>query len=179
MTGKELGQLCSVLSAMPPNGWTQGHAEFYGMVLGRMDYGQVTAALSRMMTKTTFRPQPAEILAEMASMSGANPDDVYQRLVQLRAKYGEEGHRVAHPGGGCHYEPGEPGELTDVEAATVRRLGGWLNWCRSNSPDGVERRQCGDAARSVLSEHIADAVVGPARPALSGRILKQIDGGDE
>lgn len=176
MTDREFGKICAALKEMPPRTWSEGAADLYGMVLGRLDYAPVRDAIARLICKATFRPVPAEILAEMAHATGHDPDAMYGRLAELRDMHGEMAwHEEGTPAGIRVLGP--PNDLTPAEAEVIHRLGGWLAWCRSVDPTAVERAQVRKIAETVVSSGIARAAIGPARqerPAIGAGLLKQI-----
>lgn len=173
MNADELGRICAVLKAMPPRTWSHGETELYAMALGRCDYLPVRDAVLRLVATQTFRPSPADILKAAATPSDCDaPEAVYGRLSALRAKHGEYAHH--EPGDPPSvYRMGPPDNLSALEAQVLHNMGGWLEWCRSDDPAGVERAQVMRIAQAVTERQVNDCAAALAMVgALPVKVIK-------
>ena len=134
----------------PP--WNEGLMEMYKIGLRNIPNDAVSILCEAVIDRCKFRPTVHEIVDLWRDIS--NPVDpsaahnLVAEILALRDKYGE--YVVPDPHFPMIRDAGEPTWTDPLKRQIVATFGGWVAFCRDDSPSGVLRGQLLKVAAAVL-----------------------------
>lgn len=135
--------------------WDKGAARFYLAMLEEIPDTDTPMLIKAIGKVHTFRPTPAEIIdtwRRMTSISyGAQAEEAVGQILQLRDRYGE--YVVPHPEFPRILQAGEPNWTDPIKQRIIATFGGWVHFCRDDSPDGVIRGQLLKVSVAVMAAY--------------------------
>ena len=148
MDGKPLDIFLGILSTMKNYGdrWGKTHVDAYEFGLANIPNSAVPILCRSVQAEFDERPTVRQIITHWRQIcepaSVMSTADALELVWGLVRKYGEAG--AEDPRSPNIRYPGEPQELVDAPDAvrqTIRAMGGWVSFCREESPDSVLRAQ--------------------------------------
>ena len=149
--------LTAQLASMKGNPWTTSHFDSYMLGLSDLpdDAGMFLAR--ELLQRWEWRPSVKELRDYWHQISSLEPpqsaDEIVAELMHLRAKFGPYAMKTKHSVTGVTiYAKGEPEWTKPILQRVVATLGGWVNFCESDDPDGVIRGQMLKIAGSIIAD---------------------------
>lgn len=155
MKGEFFDGMCTILVNMPRGtapAWNAGVMQIYLIGLRNIPDEATGAVIEAIIDRCTFRPTVHEIVDLYREISRPHDPAKAQRLVgellYLRDRHGE--YVVPNPDFPRLLQSGEPDWTDPIKQRIIATFGGWVHFCRDDSPDGVIRGQLLKVANAVI-----------------------------
>lgn len=156
MSGDPFRMLCVILANMPYGtapAWSDGMMTVYRVGLRNLPEDAAPALAEAIVDRCQWRPTVHEIIEIWRQIVRPTDTEAAPKLVadiiRLRDRWGE--YVVPHPDFPRLLQSGEPDWSDPMKRAVIATFGGWVAFCRDDSPPGVLRGQMLRVAESVIS----------------------------